>query len=279
MPSESEGEDEGEGVKVAIVGRPNVGKSSLLNKLLREERAIVSPVPGTTRDATDTILQWEGQDVTLIDTAGIRRRGKLGRGLEYYSVLRALGAIRRADVALLLIDAEEGVTDQDAHIAGYVLEERKSAMVVVNKWDLIEKNSYSVSEYTEHVRNELKFMSYVPVLFISALTGQRAHRVLPMALHVAKERDQRLTTHQLNQMVQEAMFRHNPPSVGGRRLRVYFATQTKTPPPTFLFFVNDPKLVHFGFRRYLENRIRELYPFEGTPIQLSFKTSRDRAWE
>jgi GTP-binding protein len=279
MPAELMEEEETEGVKVAIVGRPNVGKSSLLNKLLREERAIVSPVPGTTRDATDTVLEWEGQQVTLIDTAGIRRRGKLGRGLEYYSVLRALGAIRRAHVALLLIDAQEGVTDQDAHIAGYVLDENKSVMVVVNKWDTIEKDSNTMAEYTAHVRHELKFLDYVPVLFISALTGQRVHRVLPKALHVAGEREHRLTTHQLNQMVQEAMFRHNPPSIGGRRLRIYFCTQARNPPPTFLVFVNDPKLVHFGFERYLENRIRELYPFEGTPIRLSFRTSRDRAFQ
>jgi GTP-binding protein len=256
-----------------------VGKSSLLNKLLREERAIVSPVPGTTRDATDTVLEWEGQQLTLIDTAGIRRRGKLGRGLEYYSVLRALGAIRRADVALLLIDGEEGVTDQDAHIAGYVLDENKSVVVIVNKWDAIEKDSRTMEEYTAHVRHELKFLDFVPVLFISALTGQRVHRVLPTALKVANEREHRLTTHQLNQMVQEAMFKHNPPSIGGRRLRIYFCTQARNPPPTFLVFVNDPKLVHFGFRRYLENRIRELYPFEGTPIHLSFRTSHDRAFE
>lgn len=279
MPSEVLEEEDSEQVKIAIVGRPNVGKSSLLNKLLREERAIVSPVPGTTRDATDTALQWDGQELSLIDTAGIRRRGKLGRGLEYYSVLRALGAIRRADVSLLLIDAEEGVTDQDAHIAGYALEEKKSVVVIVNKWDLIEKDPHTMEEYTAHVRHELKFMNYVPVLFISALTGQRVHQVLPTALRVAEERYHRLTTHELNEMVQEAMFRHNPPSIGGRRLRIYFATQAKHPPPTFLFFVNDPKLVHFGFERYLENRIRELYPFEGTPIRLSFRTSRERAWQ
>jgi GTP-binding protein len=277
LPAEATEEEELEGVKVAIVGRPNVGKSSLLNKLLREERAIVSPVPGTTRDATDTTLEWEGQTLTLIDTAGIRRRGKLGRGLEYYSVLRALGAIRRADVALLLIDGEEGVTDQDAHIAGYVLDESKSVVVIVNKWDAIEKDSYTTAEYTAHVRHELKFMDYVPVLFISALTGQRVDSVLPTALRVANEREHRLTTHQLNQMVQEAMFRHNPPSVGGHRLRIYFCTQAQNQPPTFLIFVNDTKLVHFGFERFLENRIRELYPFEGTPIHLSFRTGRRRA--
>lgn len=266
-----------EGCKIAIVGRPNVGKSSLLNKLLREERSIVSPIPGTTRDAIDTLVRWEGQEILLIDTAGIRRPGKVERGIEYYSVLRALSAIRRADVALLLIDAEEGVTDQDAHIAGYILEESKSVLVVVNKWDAIEKDSYTMHAYTEHVRHELRFLDYVPVLFISALTGQRVHQVLPAALQVEAERHARLTTHELNKLVQEAMYSHSPPSVGGRRLRVYFAVQAQGSPPAFIFFVNDPELVHFGYERFLENRIREAHPFSGTPIRLIFRPGRERA--
>ncbi len=272
----AEDEEEQEGVKIAIVGRPNVGKSSLLNKLLREERAIVSPVAGTTRDAIDTRLTWEGQEVVLIDTAGIRRRGKIERGLEYYSVLRALRAIGRADVVLLLVDATEGVTDQDAHIAGYVLEEHKSVVVIVNKWDAVDKDSHTMSAYTEYVRRELKFMDYVPVLFISALTGRRVHKVIPTALEVEAERHVRLTTHELNKLVQDALFRHSPPSIRGRRLKVYFVTQEKKPPPTFVFFVNDPKLVHFSYERYLENRIREAYPFRGTPIRLIFKSSKER---
>ena len=276
MPDTSAQEEETEGVKIAIVGRPNVGKSSLLNKLLREERAIVSPVAGTTRDAIDTRLTWEGQEVVLIDTAGIRRRGKIERGLEYYSVLRALRAISRADVVLLMVDATEGVTEQDAHIAGYVLEEQKSVVVVVNKWDAVNKDSQTMNTYTEHVRRALKFMDYVPVLFISALTGQRVHKVIPTALEVEGERHVRLTTHELNKLVQEAIFRHSPPSIRGRRLKVYFVTQEKKPPPTFIFFVNDPKLVHFSYERYLENRIREAYPFRGTPIRLVFKSSKER---
>ena len=279
IPPETLEEKEFEGVHIAIVGRPNVGKSSLLNKLLREERAIVSPIPGTTRDAIDTLVRWEGQDIVLIDTAGIRRRGKVERGIEYYSVLRALSAIRRADVSLLMIDAEEGVTDQDAHIAGYILEEQKSVVVVVNKWDAIEKNSYSMHEYTEHVRYELKFLDYVPVLFISALTGQRVHQVIPTALQVEAERHARLTTHELNKLVQDAIYSHSPPSVAGRRLKIYFATQSQSVPPTFIFFVNDPQLMHFGYERFLENRIREAYPFSGTPIRLVFRPSRDRAWQ
>jgi GTP-binding protein len=274
IPQDAFEEEEPEAVKIAIVGRPNVGKSSLLNKLLREERSIVSPIAGTTRDAIDTYLKWEGQDLILIDTAGIRRRGKVEKGLEYYSVLRALRAISRADVVLLLVDATEGVTDQDAHIAGYILEERKSVIVVVNKWDAIEKDSHTMQAYTEHVRQELRFLDYVPVIFVSALTGQRVHQVIPAALEVEMERHQHLSTAEINKLVQDAMFRHSPPSIRGRRLKIYFATQDKDPPPTFLFFVNDPKLVHFGYRRYLENRIREAYPFSGTPIRLVFRARR-----
>lgn len=270
-------EEEPDTTRIAIVGRPNVGKSSLLNKLLREERSIVSPVAGTTRDAIDTLLEWEGEQITLIDTAGIRRRGKIEEGLEYYSVLRALRAIGRADVVLLLIDAVDGVTDQDAHIAGYILEEHKSALVIVNKWDAIDKDTYTMDQYTAHVRQELKFLDYVPVLFISALTGQRVQQVLPTALEVAQARDERISTHELNNLIQEAMFRHHPSSVRGKRLKVYFATQAEGAPPAFVLFVNDPKLVHFGYERYLENQIREHHPFVGTPIKLLFKTQSSRS--
>ena len=263
-------------VKIAIVGRPNVGKSSLLNQLLREDRAIVSPIAGTTRDSLDTPLKWEGQDIVLIDTAGIRRRGKVEQGLEYYSVLRALRAISRADVVLLLIDANDGVTEQDAHIAGYILEEQKSVVLLVNKWDMVEKDASTADAFTEHARQALRFMSYVPVLFVSALTGQRVHLVLPMALEVETERYVRLTTHQLNNLIQDAMFEHSPPAMQGRRLRIYFGTQDKGSPPTFIFFVNDPELVHFGYQRYLENQIRKVCAFKGTPIKLIFKASRER---
>ncbi|MFL7811288.1 MAG: ribosome biogenesis GTPase Der [Anaerolineae bacterium] len=276
IPQEILAEEEGESerVQIAIVGRPNVGKSSLLNKLLRQERSIVSPVAGTTRDSIDTYLEWEGQEITLIDTAGIRRRGKV-EGLEYYSVLRALRSIGRAHVVLLMIDATEGVTDQDTHIAGYILEEHKSAVVLVNKWDAVEKDAHTMEAYTEHMRHELRFMDYVPVLFISALTGQRVDQVLPTALEVEAERHERLSTHQLNQLIQDAMYRHSPPSIRGRRLRVYFATQAEGAPPTFVLFVNDPKLIHFGYERYLENRIREIHPFTGTPIKFLFRTHRE----
>jgi GTP-binding protein len=270
FPAE-EKEEELEAVKIAIVGRPNVGKSSLLNKILGQERAIVHEAPGTTRDAIDTPMEWEGQPVVLIDTAGIRRKGRIQPGVEKYSVLRALRAIDRADVVLLLIDAVEGVTAQDAHIAGYILEEAKSVVVVVNKWDLVEKEANARQAYVEHVRTTLRFLDYVPVLFVSALTGQGVEQVLPTALRVQGERLIRIPTAELNRIVQEAVTRHAPPSKAGKRLKFYYATQAATDPPTFVFFVNDPRMVHFSYERYLENRLREHYSFLGTPLRLSFR--------
>lgn len=269
-----EEEEEDESIKIAIVGRPNVGKSSLLNKLLRQERAIVSPVPGTTRDALDTHLVWEGMPITLIDTAGIRRRGKVAPGLEHYSVLRAMRAIGRCDVALLLIDAAEGVTDQDAHIAGYILDEHKSVVIVVNKWDAIEKDTYTMVEWTKQVRADLKFIGYVPIVFISALTGQRVHKVIPTAMAAQEARLIRIPTSELNRILQEAVAKHAPPSKSGRRLKFLYATQSSVDPPTFVFFVNDSRLVHFGYQRYLENQLRERYGFLGTPLRLTFRSRR-----
>ncbi len=265
--------EEDESVKIAIVGRPNVGKSSLLNKLLGEERAIVSPIPGTTRDAIDTRLDYEGAAVTLIDTAGIRRRGHIEVGVEKYSVLRTYKAIDRADVALLLLDAVEGIAAQDAHIAGMVLEKNRSVVVVVNKWDAVEKDSYTMNLFSEKVRDQLHFMDYVPTLFISAKTGQRVEQVLPMALRVQEERLIRIPTSELNRIVREAVSKHAAPSKTGRRLKIYYASQVNIEPPTFLFHVNDPKLVHFTYRRFLENQIREHYSFLGTPLRLSFRAS------
>ena len=267
-------EEEDESVKIAIVGKPNVGKSSLLNRLLGQERAIVSPIAGTTRDAIDTPMVFDDIPVTLIDTAGIRRRGRIEPGVEKYSVLRAMRAIERADVALLLVEATTGVTAQDAHIAGFILEAWKSVVVVVNKWDAIPKDTHTMEEFTRHVRQELNFLDYVPVLFISALTGQRVGQVLPMALRVQEERLVRLSTSQLNQVLQKAQDQHPAPSHAGRQLKIYYGTQVRSDPPTFLLYVNDPKLAHFSYLRFLENRLRESYPFLGTPIRLVLRPRR-----
>ncbi len=267
-------ETEDESVKIAIVGKPNVGKSSLLNRLLGEERAIVSPIAGTTRDAIDTRLIFDDLPITLIDTAGIRRRGHIEPGVEKYSVLRSMQAIERADVALLMIDATSGISAQDAHIAGYILESWKSTVVVVNKWDAIEKDSFTMDSFTEKIRQELNFMAYVPILFISAKNGQRVEQVLPTALRVQEERVMRLSTSQLNQILHKAQERHPAPSHAGQQFKVYYATQVRSDPPTFLLYVNEPKLAHFTYTRYLENRIREAHAFTGTPIRLVMRPRR-----
>lgn len=275
LPARAEAEtpeEEEDRVAIAIVGRPNVGKSSLLNALLGAERAIVSPVPGTTRDAIDSYLEWEGTPILLIDTAGIRRRGKVQPGVEQYSVLRALMAIRRADVVLLMIDATEGVTTQDAHVAEAILDEFKSVVVLVNKWDLVAKDAHTLAEHTNEVRSKLRFLDYVPVLFISALTRKRVDQVIPLALQVYQERKVRVPTGELNRIVREATARHAPPSKSGKRLRIYYATQTSVAPPTFVFFVSDARLVHFSYERFLENQIRAAYPFVGTPLRMLFRT-------
>ncbi|MGH2536852.1 MAG: ribosome biogenesis GTPase Der [Candidatus Promineifilaceae bacterium] len=270
-------EDEDDSIKVAILGRPNVGKSSLLNRLLGEERAIVSPLAGTTRDAIDTRLTFEGQPLTLIDTAGIRRRGKIDPGVEKYSVLRALRALQRADVALLLLDAEEGVTAQDAHIAGMLVEEAVSILVLVNKWDAVEKDTHTMSHVTEQVRQALNFLPYAPILFISALSGQRVDRILPTVVELYAARHQRLPTAQVNKLMRDVIGRHPPPQKGGVRVKFVYATQAAVDPPTFVFFVSQPDWVHFSYRRYLENRIREAYPFPGSPLRLYFRRrSEDR---
>jgi GTP-binding protein len=264
-------ETEDDSVKIAIVGKPNVGKSSLLNRLLGEERAIVSPIAGTTRDAVDTSLELDGISITLIDTAGIRRRGKIDPGVEKYSVLRSMRAIERADVCLLVIDAVSGITAQDAHIAGYIVDAWKSVVVVVNKWDVVPKDTHTMDTFTRHVRHELNFLAYVPVLYISALTGKRVEQVLPMALRVQEERLVHLATSRLNQMLQKAQSAHPAPSHAGRQLKIYYGTQVRNDPPTFLLYVNDPKLGHFTYIRFLENRLREEHPYLGTPVRLILK--------
>jgi GTPase len=269
-------EEEDDSVKIAIVGKPNVGKSSLLNRLLGEERAIVSPIAGTTRDAIDTRLVFNSVPVTLIDTAGIRRRGKIEPGVEKYSVLRTMQAIERSDVALLLLDASVGLTAQDAHIAGYILEAWKSVVVLVNKWDAIEKDTYTMDNFTRTVRQELNFLDYVPVLFISAKTGQRVEQVLPLALRVQEERLARLSTSQINQILQDAQAQHAAPSRAGRQFKIFYGTQVRSDPPTFMLYVNEPKLAHFSYLRFLENRFREAYGFLGTPIRIVLKSRRSK---
>lgn len=269
-----ESEEDDESVKIAIVGKPNAGKSSLLNRLLGEERAIVSPIPGTTRDAVDTQLVFNEIPVTLIDTAGIRKRGKIEPGVEKYSVMRSMRAIERADVVLLLVDALSGVTAQDTHIAGFIADAYKSCVLLVNKWDALEKDAFTMDEYTRHVRQELNFVDYVPVLFISAKTGKRVEQVLPLALQVQEERLVRLTTSQLNQILHQAQDEHAPSTRGGKQFRIYYATQVRSDPPTFLLYVNDPELAHFTYLRYLENRLRAVYPFLGTPIRIVLRPRR-----
>jgi len=253
-----------------------VGKSSLLNRLVGEERAIVSPIAGTTRDSVDTKINFEGVDITLIDTAGIRRRGKIEPGVEQFSVLRSFKAIERADVAILMIDATTGITAQDAHIAGFILEAWKSCVVLVNKWDAVEKDTHTMEEFTRIIQHELNFMDYVPILFISARNGQRVDQVLPLALRVQEERLVRLTTSKINQVIHNAQDLHAHPSKAGRSLRMFYGTQVRSDPPTFMIYVNDPTLMHFSYLRYLENKIREEYGFLGTPIRIVTKGRREK---
>lgn len=270
-------EAEEDAVKIAILGRPNAGKSTLLNKLIGEERAIVSPIAGTTRDATDTQLKWHGQTFTLIDTAGIRRRGKIDPGIEKYSVLRAIKALSRADIALLLLDAVEGITSQDTHIAGMLSEEPAGVIILVNKWDEVEKDTFTIHDFESKIRNELNFLPYAPLIFISAKTGQRVNKILPLALEVNEARYRRAPTAALNKMMREAVTRHLPPSKGGKRAKFFYITQPSVAPPLFVFFVNKPEWINFSYRRYLENRLRETFPYPGSPIRLVFRArSEDR---
>jgi len=270
LPVTPPAEAEPEIMKVAIVGRPNVGKSMLLNALLGEERAIVDETPGTTRDAIDTPLDFQGQGVLLIDTAGIRRRGRLGVGVERYSVIRALRAIDRADIALLVIDATEPFTAQDTHIAGYISQMAKGIVLIVNKWDLVtDKNT---GEWTKYIRSQLKFIPYAPVIYTSAKFGQGIDRIMPQVCQVYQERLKRLPTAAVNGVVQEAVAAHNIPQSGSKRLKILYATQAEVNPPTFVFFVNDTRLIHFSYQRYLENKLRQSFGFVGTPLRLIFKT-------
>ncbi len=266
-----------ETVRIALVGRPNVGKSSLLNRLVGSERSVVSSVPGTTRDAIDTPITIDGEAAILIDTAGVRRRGRVEPGVEKHSVLRTLRAIERADVAVLLIDAEEGVTAQDTHIAGMILDNLKGVVILVNKWDLIIKDDTTFNTFTRGVRDAFKFISYAPLIFISAKTGQRVDQVLPTAMKVAVERRKRVATSQLNALLRQALYEHPPTSIKvGAHLRIYYATQPQINPPVFLFFANDAQMIHWGYARYLENKLREKFGYMGTPIKIVFRGRVER---
>ncbi len=274
FPEQKEDEID-DSIKIALVGKPNAGKSSLLNKLVGVERVIVSPIAGTTRDSIDTKIDFDGVEVTLIDTAGIRRRGKIDHGVEQYSVLRSFKSIERADVALLMIDATTGITAQDAHIAGFILDEWKSCVVLVNKWDAIEKDGDTMDAFTAKIRQDLNFMAYVPILYISAKTGQRVDQVMPMALQVQEERLARLTTSTINEIIHKAQDAHPHPSHAGRALKMFYGTQVRSDPPTFMIYVNEPSLMHFSYIRYLENQIRAEYSFLGTPIRIITKGRRE----
>ena len=274
FPEQKEDEEDNN-IKIAVVGKPNAGKSSLLYRLVGADRVIVSPIAGTTRDAIDMQYEFDGLPITLIDTAGIRRRGKVEKGVEEYSVIRSFKAIERSDVALLMIDATTGITAQDAHIAGYIKDEWKSCVVLVNKWDAIEKDGTTMDTYTEKILNDLNFMSYVPILFISAKTGQRVDQVMPMALRVQEERLARLTTSKINEIIHRAQDAHPHPTHAGRALKMFYGTQVRSDPPTFMIYVNEPTLMHFTYLRYLENQIRAEYGFLGTPIRIVTKGRRE----
>ena len=268
FPPEEEEEDEDKAISIAVVGKPNVGKSSLVNRILGEDRVMVSDIAGTTRDAIDTRFRDGDDEYVIIDTAGIRRKRAIEyQSLERFSVVRSLAAIDRCDVAILVIDAKEGVSEQDSKIAGYIDEKGKAAVIAVNKWDAMEKETGTVEKYTKEVREKLKFMAYAPVAYISALTGQRVTKLISMAKSVYEQASRRVTTGLLNDILADAQTALQPPASSGRRLRIYYATQQSTKPPTFVMFVNDESLLHFSYERYLENQFRKAFGFEGTPIR------------
>ena len=268
LPDPDEEEPERDATYIAVVGKPNVGKSSLVNRILGQERVMVSDIAGTTRDAIDTRFSDGGEDFVVIDTAGIRRKRAIEQqSLERYSVVRSLAAIDRCDVAILMIDAVQGVSEQDSKIAGYIDEQGKAAIICVNKWDAVEKDNDTYARHVKEIREQLKFMDYAPVVFISALTGQRVPRILDMVRSVHQQATRRITTGLLNDILADAQASLQPPSTAGRRLRIYYATQQSVQPPTFVFFVNDTTLLHFSYERYLENHLRKAFGFEGTPLR------------
>ncbi len=274
LPKTEEVEDS-EAISLAVIGKPNVGKSSLVNQLIGQNRVIVSPVAGTTRDSVDTPLILDGQKYNLIDTAGIRRKSKVDENIEKYSVIRAIAAIERCDVCLLMIDAKEGLTEQDKKIAGLAHESGKGLVLVVNKWDLVEKTTGTMEEYRKKWKNQLNFISYAPMLFISVKEKQRIHQVIQYATMVAENGAKRIPTGQLNNLIADCMMMKQPPADKGKRMKIYYATQVGVKPPLFSFQINSRKLVHFSYSRYLENKIRETFDFTGTPIKFVFREKGD----
>ena len=265
-----------EGLSIAILGRPNAGKSSLLNKLLNKERSIVSDIAGTTRDTIDSALKYDGEMYTLIDTAGIRRKSKVEDDIEYYSVLRAMKAIKRADVCVLMLNATELLTDQDKRIAGMIYDERKPIIIAINKWDLIEKNDNSVKEFKELVKADLSFLDYAPIVTISALTGKRTLNILEQAKFINEEYHKKVTTGILNQILAEIVAQNPVPTRKGRAVKLNYGTQISQAPPKFVFFANNPELIHFSYKRYIENKLREYFGFEGCPIDIVFNKKGDK---
>ncbi|KAA9007182.1 ribosome biogenesis GTPase Der [Paenibacillus spiritus] len=277
LPEPKDEEYDDDVIRVALIGRPNVGKSSLVNAILGEERVIVSDVAGTTRDAIDTPFERDGQRYVLIDTAGMRKRGKVYETTEKYSVMRAMRAIERADVVLVVINGEEGIIDQDKHIAGYAHDAGKASIFVVNKWDVVEKDDKTMQHFENKIRDHFLFMTYAPVVFLSALTKQRLQKLLPVVQHAAQQHALRIATHLLNDVVSDAVAINPPPTDKGRRLRINYVTQVAVKPPTIVVFVNDPSLMHFSYERYLENKIRAAFNFEGTPIRIFTRRKSDES--
>ena len=275
LPPKEQGEDEDDSIKVAVIGKPNVGKSSLINKILGENRAIVSDIAGTTRDAIDSEFENEKGKYILIDTAGIRRKSKVKESIEKFSIMRTLLAIERADVCLMMIDALEGITDQDAKIAGEAHEAGKGVIIVVNKWDAFEKETGTLEKYKKEIYDQLKYLSYAPIIFISAKTGQRVNKLFDLINHVAEQNAMRISTSVLNQVINEAIAIVQPPTDKGKRLKIFYGTQASTKPPTFVIFVNSKELFHFSYERYLVNQIRKEFGLEGTPVRIIVREKRD----
>ena len=276
FPEEKEETDDDDWIKVAVIGKPNAGKSSLINRILGEERVIVSDIPGTTRDAIDTYYETDGRRYMFIDTAGIRRKSRINESIERYSILRAFTAVDRADVCVIMIDAQEGVTEQDTKIAGYAHEQGKASIIAVNKWDLIEKDTDTMEEYRKKVYQELEFMNYAPVVFISAKTGKRMDRLLELIDFVSNQSTLRIQTGVLNDVLNEAVAMVQPPSDKGKRLNIYYITQVGVKPPTFALFINDAELFHFSYERYLKNTLRSNFGFEGSPIHFILNEKEEK---